>query len=153
MKQFSKQGRTLLESVLVFFIETKDFETTMQAIETIAVKELASGPMFQDVPGARYLKKARPHEISYQDHLIKVNQIFSNSSELMRVQMIERTQAAYGVGKTKVEQAGGFLNYLLAKGFVEKTYRGFKPGNPDRGHRATFNKQLSEAYPEAPKDL
>jgi archaellum biogenesis ATPase FlaH len=88
----------------------------LQDVELMEPVAVADG-----APGAIPVNKRRkngPREYSDTDHKQYLKQIFEKEDKISRAKIIEKMCFLYEVGKTKVEERGGFLSYLVDKGFV-----------------------------------
>lgn len=76
--------------------------------------EAKAGPQVVNKP------KPKPTDYSEKEHRDLCKLIFSESEAWDRNSLVEKIKVHYGVGKTKVEESKGFLNYLLENAYICK---------------------------------
>lgn len=81
-------------------------------------------------PDSSNSKKATPNDIPAAKHHQILNELFPGKRELNRADLVAGLSERYGVGRTKIEQAGGYLTYLLQEKYLDKTLLGFAYRRP-----------------------
>lgn len=74
-------------------------------------------------------KKAMPKQIDFAEHRAKVDVIFENKDSLSRKDLVEAMRGVYAVGKNKIEQAGGYLSFLIEHGLIQGNVGVFRKGD------------------------
>jgi hypothetical protein len=70
-------------------------------------------------------RKPEPQELPMAQHIQILVRVFSGKQILTRAEIIDRMQSQYGVGKLKIEQSGGYLQWTQLHKLVLKTPDGF----------------------------
>jgi hypothetical protein len=71
-------------------------------------------------PQGMFRQKSRPDDIDEAAHRVACDAIFSTSVLLSKTELVTRMKQQYGVGQTKIESAGGFLNHLITSGLISR---------------------------------
>lgn len=82
------------------------------------------------------VRKPGPADIIPAMHHQKLVAVYGNNLTLSREVLVARMTNEYGVGTGKIEQKGGYLNYLTEQGFITKSEFGFsykRPAGPQAG--------------------
>jgi RecA-family ATPase len=106
-----------------------DFQTTTllhraKGVVDIEMMQNAASQINGEIPANA--RKLMPHEISIAEHKQTLNNCFRDNIDLSRADLVKKMCLHYNVGQQKVEQAGGFLNYAIDNGLIEKSILGFR---------------------------
>lgn len=75
-------------------------------------------------------KKAGPRDFSPNEHHALLMRAFMVRQDMPKADAVAALQKAYGVGRNKIEEAGGYLAYLLTERFLVKSATGISYTKP-----------------------
>lgn len=89
--------------------------------------ELAAMATGDSASNNKTKRKPEPQEIPWEEHILILGKVWAGKvgQPLSRLELIDRMQTQYGVGKLKIEQRGGYLAWVQEHKLVQKMPDGF----------------------------
>lgn len=136
-------GRTYMKNAISLTFDQNTLLHEATGLVNIEAYESADKTASDFTP----VKKPMAKELSFADHQLKVDLIFEKKDSLSRKDLVDAMRGFYGVGKNKIEEAGGYLSYLTEHGLIIGNVGVFR-----RGEESEFKMPISaEDWNSMPK--